>query len=165
MREYNCLASFDFLHEISRILSMCELVRKGKDCEINECLSCAIGYICEGKPACFGRSAEMIKTFPEQEIRSIINRVQEWSVNNPDVPKLSDEENTILNVLRLIGYKYIAADGVNNVFAFTEKPKKICGCWKATYACNEAMISHKGHLRGKVHYLDKEPLEIEALLR
>lgn len=89
--------------------------------------------------------------------------------NKSNKPKITDEQRTVLEGLYLLGYKYIARDKDNALFAYDRPPcrdKGSKGFWNSQY-----FMIDLNHINSTIHVLDnlcswedEKPTSIEWLL-
>lgn len=89
--------------------------------------------------------------------------------NKSNKPKITDEQRTVLEGLYLLGYKYIARDKDNALFAYDRSPcrdKGSKGFWNGQY-----FMIDLNHINSTIHVLDnlcswedEKPTSIEWLL-
>lgn len=155
MGKYDCTKARDFLHEMSRMHDFCE----GKTC--NECCSEADeSGIC---PLDIGK-VDRWKDITDDEFQKIVACLQAWSDSHPERRELTGDEIAVLAGLKLLGFKRIAADKNNMVWAYTEIPEKNINFWTSCGAGSSICISDTGLFVGIVDFSDEKPLVIDEIL-
>lgn len=86
-------------------------------------------------------------------------------VNKPSEPKITDEQRTVLEALHLLGYRYLACDKGNHLYAYSTRPWKDKGntIW---YSYEYSMHIHKitDVISNLCSWEDEKPTSIEWLL-
>lgn len=88
--------------------------------------------------------------------------VDEFAIDCVEKIKLSEDEITVLKALDIIGYKYLARDKNENIFAYDEEPEKGLTIWSSD--CFLSMSILKSELFNFVKWTDKNPYNVKELL-
>lgn len=99
----------------------------------------------------------------------VVNTIELLTLSNKPKLNLTDEQRTVLEGLYLLGYKYIARDKDNALFAYDRPPcrdKGSKGFWNGQY-----FMIDLNHINSTIHVLDnlcswedEKPTSIEWLL-
>ena len=80
----------------------------------------------------------------------------------------TNDQITILQALHLLGYRYIACDKDEAIYAYINRPKKFdcnCTCWDYLNECNPMKINeYNDIMNGICSWDDEEPTSIYELL-
>ena len=151
--KYDCTKAKDFFHEITRLKEWCR--------DKSSCGTCGL------KPPCPLGCAPLVYDWgglSDDVFTNLIGILQEWSDSHPDRRELTGEEITILTGLKLLGFKYIAADENGTMWAYTEIPKKDRGYWTNRGEGRTMCISYSNLFKGIADFSDEKSLVIDEIL-
>lgn len=164
MEKYDCTKARDFLHEIARAKQCCTQTLTSDSC--GDC-PLAIRHFKGYNRFCLNRRDITDNSFmemPEDNFSEMVERLQKWSDSHPERRELTGDEIAVLSGIKLLGYKYIAADKNGMMWAYTEMPNKEQNYWTNISGGCSVCISHSGLFKGIADFSDEKPLVIDEIL-
>lgn len=163
MAKYDCSKAKDFLHEAARLATMCTSEKELK------CSNCPMTSEIDGHRVCvisriIDKDGKLY--FPMDNFDYIINELQKWSDSHPYSRKeLSADEIAVLTGLKLLGYKFLAADLSGLIWGYDAKPKKKASYWSVSdNDADPVCVSKNGMFGDVVNFSDEEPIFIDDIL-
>lgn len=163
MGKYDCTKARDFLHEIARAKQCCKQTLTNDSC--GDC-PLAIRHFKGYDRFCLNRRDITDNSFmeiPEKNFSEMVERLQKWSDSHPERRELTGDEIAVLTGLKLLGFKYIAADKDGAVFAHRVQPEKRNFCWHSD-RCLMLNMPNNELFDGIMDFSDEKPLVIDEIL-
>lgn len=162
--KYDCTKARDFLHEIARASQCCKQTLTSDSC--GDC-PLAIRHFKGYDRFCLNRRDITDNSFmemPEDNFSEMVERLQKWSDSHPERRELTGDEIAVLSGLKLLGFKHIAADADERIWAFTAIPEKDKRYWRNHGVGRTIRISVSGLFNGIADFSDEKPLVIDEIL-
>lgn len=169
--KYDCTKAKDFLHEAARVDKYCTDHYGSEGCIDN----CPLEKFDEadGRLSCIRKvSIADLRwlTTSDSEFDAMSSRLQEWSDSHPERRELTEDEICILKAFKALGYKYIAADGDGDVYAYIKSPNKhdtdgYVEWFGEDGESGEYICSKFQFFNGVLSLTDEKPAKIEELLK